>query len=251
MRDTFKLPVFVPEWHLPAGVRALQTMCGDGSAPFGGFNLGDHVGDDMQSVVNNRNALSIKIESFPIWLRQVHGISVFPIDRIPEVAPEADAAMTQMRHLACAILTADCLPVLVADSQARVVGAAHAGWRGLAGGVIEQLVDSLTRIPGVTPDDLTVWIGPAIGPKAFEVGQEVVDAFVDRNAANETCFETHPESVGKFLADLPTLALNTLKTLGVNKVTLSGLCTFSLEDRFYSYRRNIVTGRMASLIWLE
>lgn len=251
MRDTVELPVFTPDWQLPPGVRALQTMRGDSAAPFGGFNLGDHVGDDVQSVTNNRNALTINTGFFPIWLRQVHGISVFPINSIPDMAPEADAAMTQMRHLACAILTADCLPVLVADCQARVVGAAHAGWRGLAGGVIEQLVSSLTRIPGVTPDDLTVWIGPAIGPEAFEVGREVVDAFVGRNTANESCFKTHPESAGKFLADLPALALNALRSQGVDKVTLSGLCSFSLEGRFYSYRRNNVTGRMASLIWLE
>lgn len=242
------LPAFVPNWSLPAGVKALQTQCGVGSAPFGGFNLGDHVGDDEARVIANRQQLARTIGASPAWLRQVHGTTV---GRMEDREPEADAILTQQRGQACAIMTADCLPVMVADRQARVVGAAHAGWRGLAAGVIQQLIAAMTSVPGVTPATLTVWLGPAIGPKAFEVGQEVFDAFVAQSAAHRPSFRAHPETEGKFLADLPGLAMTILQSLGVEDVTASGLCTVSLPERFYSYRRDGVTGRMASLIWLD
>lgn len=249
------LPALVPDWLLPPGVQALQTECGSGPAPYGGFNLGDHVGDAMSDVNANRQRLIQATGVTPIWMRQVHGIAVHHIDALPPEPPkppEADAAMTRKRGVACTVLTADCLPVLVADRQARVVGAAHAGWRGLAGGVIQRLVAAMTRVPGVTTGDLTVWLGPAIGPMAFEVGQEVVDAFTMRHPGRQAYFRPHTPAAGKYLADLPGLARNILQDCGVGDVTLSGLCTFSQSDRFYSYRRaGGVTGRMASLIWLE
>lgn len=248
------LPAFVPDWPLPAGVKALQTECGQGPAPYGGFNLGDHVGDEMASVAAHRQRLVQVTGVSPIWLRQVHGMAVHNIDALPPEPPEppeADAAVTRQRGVACTVLTADCLPVLVADRQARVVGAAHAGWRGLADGVIQQLIGAMTRVPGVTTGDLTVWLGPAIGPMAFEVGQEVVDAFTMQHARQQAYFRQHPVAAGKYLADLPGLASDILQGCGVGNVTVSGLCTVSLADRFYSYRREGVTGRMASLIWLE
>ena len=245
------LPAFVPDWHLPAGMKALQTECGRGPQPYGGFNLGDHVGDDIAHVASNRQALVDAAGVAPIWMTQVHGTHVLALNEPSAVSPEADAVMTQTPGIACAIMTADCLPVLVADKQARVVGAAHAGWRGLAAGVVEQLINAMILVPGVTHQDLTVWLGPAIGPTAFEVGQDVVDAFVNRNAQNATCFRLHPIAKGKYLADLPALAVNRLRAQGIKDITLSGLCTYTLRDRFYSYRRDPVTGRMASLIWLE
>ncbi|MBU3656548.1 MAG: peptidoglycan editing factor PgeF [Rhodocyclaceae bacterium] len=245
-----RLPGFVPEWSLPDGVRALQTECGVGNEPYGGFNLGDHVGDDLVMVNANRQQLALHIGAVPVWLRQVHGVRVVELDQaIGHRIPGADAAMTQHRGVACAIMTADCLPVLVADRQARVVGAAHAGWRGLAAGVIGSLVNALTRIPGVAPGDLSVWLGPAIGPEAFEVGRDVLDAFTALDTANQACFTRHPETRDKYLADLPALARNCLHRQGVEDVTSSGLCTVSLAERFYSFRRQPVTGRMASLIW--
>ena len=246
-----RMPAFVPDWDLPAGIRVLQTECGQGPQPYGGFNLGDHVGDDPARVMRRRQQLADAISAQPVWLQQVHGTRVVTLDTLTATTtpPEADAAMSTVPGLACAIMTADCLPVLVADRQARVVGAAHAGWRGLASGVIEALVSAMTRVPGVTPADLTVWLGPAIGPAAFEVGQDVHDAFTHIDAANRACFTPHPASAGKYLADLPALARNRLFRLGIESVTGSQLCTVAMPERFYSYRRQPVTGRMASLIW--
>lgn len=245
------LPAFVPDWGLPAGVKALQTECGQGPQPYGGFNLGDHVGDAIAHVAGNRQTLVEALGVSPVWMRQVHGTRVLTLTDPTVEPPEADAALTQQSDIACAIMTADCLPVLVADRQARVVGAAHAGWRGLANGVIEQLVNAMTAVPGVTSRDLSVWLGPAIGPNAFEVGQDVVDAFVRRGASLSACFRLHPVNAGKYLADLTALATQILRTLGVEDITASNLCTYTQSDRFYSYRRQAVTGRMASLIWLE
>ena len=247
-----ELPAFVPDWDIPAGVRALQTECGQGPSPFGGFNLGDHVGDDPARVSANRRRLSRFTGANPVWLSQVHGTKVFHIARDgAEIAPEADAAMTTAPGQACTIMTADCLPVLIADREARVVGAAHAGWRGLAAGVIERLVAHMTQVPGVRASDLTVWLGPAIGPTAFEVGPEVVDVFVAQDVENKRHFKAHPAIRGKFLADLPELAGDILRKAGIESVTGSHLCTVSHSERFYSYRRDRVTGRMASLIWLD
>ncbi len=246
-----QIPAFVPDWDLPAGVKALQTECGQGAQPYGGFNLGDHVGDDIARVTANRQTLIDAVGVTPVWMRQVHGTRVLELNDVPSAMPDADAAMTACSGVACTIMTADCLPVLVADQQARVIGAAHAGWRGLAEGVVGQLIDVMTRVPGVRPSDLSVWLGPAIGSTAFEVGQDVVDAFVRRDKAHSASFCPHPTSAGKYLADLSALATQVLRTRGVENIARSELCTYTLTDRFYSFRRERVTGRMASLIWLE
>lgn len=245
------LPVFVPDWQLPTGVQVLQTERGVGVPPFGGFNLGNHVGDDAGQVASHRQRLAEYIGATPLWLQQVHGNQVFVANAWPNDVPTADAVVTQQPGIACAILTADCLPVLIADRKARVVGAAHAGWRGLAGGVVEQLVAAMTAVPGVLARDLSVWLGPTIGPTAFEVGPEVVEAFVARDPLLRPCFEAHPQHAGKYLADIAALAVQILQALGIDDVTNSGFCTVSLTERFYSYRRDNVTGRMASLIWLS
>lgn len=245
------LPAFVPDWHLPPGVKALQTERGTGALPYGSFNLGDHVGDELPKVAAHRQQLAEYIGAAPVWLKQVHGTHVRQQDTSPDTIPEADAVMTQQPRIACTIMTADCLPVLVADRQARVIGAAHAGWRGLANGVLQQLIQMMTRVPGVAPQSLQVWLGPVIGPSAFEVGQDVVDVFTQGKTHLHACFTTHPEAAGKYLADLPAVATSTLHETGVDDITSSNLCTHTLADRFYSYRRDGVTGRMASLIWLE
>lgn len=242
---------FVPDWAMPPGVRAIQTERGVGQAPFGGFNLGDHVGDEEHRVRSNRQALSLGLGVRPVWLNQVHGTTVCTLTSELDGSPEADGSISQLPGVACAIMTADCMPVLVADRHARVVGAAHAGWRGLAAGVLQSLIRTMTAIPGVRPQDLTVWLGPAIGPMAFEIGFEVRDAFVAQSVAHKGSFLRHPKYQDKLLADLPALATRILQDSGVKDITASGLCTFNLADRFYSYRREGITGRMASLIWLN
>lgn len=246
------LPVFTPDWALPAGVCAIQTECGVGQSPYGGFNLGDHVGDDPQRVDQHRQQLAGQIGTRPVWLKQVHGTTVCCIDDSGSAeAPEADAVVIRQPGAACTIMTADCLPVLVADCRARVVGAAHAGWRGLAAGVIQELIAAMTATPGVSPGDLSVWLGPAIGPEAFEVGQDVVDVFTAQSGAHRSCFKAQSGSADKYLADLPALADAILHDLGVTEVQRSHLCTVSRPERFYSFRRDGVTGRMASLIWIS
>lgn len=244
------LPGFVPEWSVPAGICAWQTHRGEGDMPYGGFNLGHHVGDDPASVAQNRTRLLDVIPGEPVWLNQVHGTRVLSLPHQEDgPPPEADAVMTTEKGVVCAIMTADCLPVLMTDRAGKVVGAAHAGWRGLAAGVLEALVHDMTTQARVKPDELLAWLGPAIGPDAFEVGAEVRDAFIALLPENETSFS--PAAHGKWLADLPALATKKLNQLGVVEITPSNCCTFSQPDRFYSYRRDQVTGRMASMIWIN
>ena len=185
----------------------------------------------------------------PVWLSQVHGTRVLTLtgSESPLALHDADAVMTTVPGQVCAIMTADCLPVLVADRQGQVVGAAHAGWRGLAAGVLEALVQGMTTLGHVQAQDLMVWLGPAIGPTAFEVGDDVRDTFLIQSPVHASSFQAH--TAGKWLADLPALARQKLAALGVSAVTGSGYCTYTSAD-FYSYRRNKVTGRMASLIWI-
>lgn len=254
MPDKTDLPGFAPAWPLPARVRAWQSTRGMGALPYGGFNLGAHVGDDPGAVAANRQRLAQSLlPTAPIWLSQVHGTRVLTLtgNESPTVAPEADAVMTNVPGQVCAVMTADCLPVLVADRAGRVVGAAHAGWRGLADGVLEALVGGMIQLGQVEARDLLVWLGPAIGPTAFEVGDDVRDVFLAQSSTHSPCFQAL--TPGKWLADLPTLARQKLAALGVMAVTESGLCTYRSAD-FYSYRRahqqGQVTGRMASMVWI-
>lgn len=235
----------LPEWPAPAGVRACVTTRAGGVSqpPFDGFNLGDHVTDDPQAVAHNRAFLAARLGCQPVWLSQVHGVEVVLAD--PHRLATADACWTDQKGLACAILTADCLPVLFCDRAGRRVAAAHAGWRGLAGGVLEATWTAL----GVPADEVLVWLGPAIGPQVFEVGPEVREAFLQGHPAAESAFvaSSHP---GRFMADLYALARIRLAAQGVTAVYGGGFCTHQ-EERFYSYRRQPRTGRFASLIWLD
>jgi hypothetical protein len=245
-----ELPGFQPDWALPSGVTAWQTCRGNGPKPYGGFNLGQHVGDDPDHVDDNRARLQQRIPNKPVWLDQVHGTTVVEIPLASDLPPpQADAVMTCAPNVVCAIMTADCLPVLLADRSGRIVGAAHAGWRGLASGVLEALVGQMTQRIAGRPQDLTAWLGPAIGPTAFEVGSDVVDAFVSLSTDNQHFFSS--QAPGKWLANLSGLATQKLRALGVTDVTPSGCCTYEDPNRFYSYRRDQVTGRMASMIWMR
>ncbi|PMY43793.1 MULTISPECIES: peptidoglycan editing factor PgeF [Pseudomonas] len=235
----------IPDWPAPAGVKACVTTRAGGVslAPFDSLNLGDHVDDDPQAVAENRRRLTDRFSMQPAWLKQVHGIDVVEAD--PSVVATADACWTATPGIACSAMTADCLPALFCDRAGTRVAAAHAGWRGLAAGVLEATLDNLK----VAPEDVLVWLGPAIGPQAFEVGPEVRDAFVRHLPQTEQAF-VPSQNPGKLMADIYALARLRLASCGVTAVYGGGFCTVS-DPRFYSYRRSPRTGRFASLIWLE
>ena len=236
----------VPEWPVSCRVRALITTRQGGAScdAYAGFNLGECAGDDANAVASNRRFLRGFLPGEPVWMRQVHGTRV--IEAGPwSLGEEADAAVTRTPGRVCAVLTADCLPVLLADAQGTVVGIAHAGWRGLAAGVIESVV----RAMGVAPASLVAYLGPAIEAGAYEVGRDVFDAFVGADAAAAAAFASRGE--GKFLADLNLLARQRLMRFGVGSIHGGTLCTYSDPERLYSYRRDGATGRMASLVWME
>ena len=236
----------IPDWPAPCGVRALATTRRGGfsRAPWHGFNLGDHVGDDAQAVTANRELLRRELPADPLWLTQVHGTRcVDAATASPGV--EADASVTRQRDMVCAVLTADCLPVLLCDDGGTVVGVAHAGWRGLAAGVIESTVAAMAE-PGMR---LMAWLGPAIGPQAFEVGDEVRDIFAASDPLAASAF--FGAANGKWLCDIRRLASLRLNAMGIHRIASADFCTMTDADRFFSYRRDGVTGRMASLIWLE
>ncbi len=235
----------VPDWPAPANVQVLQTtrQGGCSAAPFDSLNLGSHVGDIPLLVEKNRQSLAELLPSEPIWLEQVHGTRVVQAEQT-SCHPAADACVARTANAVCAVMTADCLPVLLCDQAGTVVAAAHAGWRGLAAGVIEATVDAMDVAPG----QLMAWLGPAIGPSAFEVGMEVRDAFIQHSPVAATAFTPRAE---KYLADMYGLARQRLSALGVHQVFGGQFCTFSDPQRFFSYRRDGRTGRMATMIWLK
>ena len=236
-----------PDWPAPANVRAAVTTRtgGVGHAPYDSFNLGTHVGDDLAAVLENRAHLrtALALPAEPVWLKQVHGVAVVDASQ-GSVEAEADGAFAAQPGAVCVVLTADCLPVLLCNREGTKVAALHAGWRGLAGGVIEAGVKAL----GVPGNDLLAWLGPAIGPANFEVGAEVRAAFVQHDTQAAQAFRVARE--GKYLADIYLLARQRLQRLGVEEVYGGEFCTVTDNARFFSYRRDGVTGRMASLIWL-
>lgn len=253
----------IPDWDAPASVRAFVTLRSggvsrgawglyDGSA--GGWNLGAHCGDAAADVADNRARLRSFLPQEPLWLEQVHGDTVLDADlpasavAASESRPVADAAVSGARGCVLAVLTADCLPVLLTNARGDAVGIAHAGWRGLCAGVLENTVAALAR----KSEDHAwrAWLGPAIGPELFEVGEEVRAAFVDRDPQGASAFVPGATS-GKWLGDLYALARLRLRASGVGVITGGNLCTVSEPRRFYSYRRDRSTGRMASLIWLR
>ncbi|MEJ5061318.1 MULTISPECIES: peptidoglycan editing factor PgeF [unclassified Pseudomonas] len=235
----------IPDWPAPAGVKACVTTRAGGVslAPFVSLNLGDHVEDSPEAVAENRRRLTDCFSIQPAWLQQVHGIVVAHAD--PRRVVTADASWTATPGIACAAMTADCLPALFCDRAGTRVAAAHAGWRGLAAGVLEATLDSLD----VPPAEVLVWLGPAIGPQAFEVGPEVRETFVQQLSQAAEAF-VPSQNTGKFMADIYMLARLRLAARGVTAVYGGGFCTVN-DPRFFSYRRSPRTGRFASLIWLE
>jgi YfiH family protein len=238
--------LIIPDWPAPANVRSLQTTRAGGisSAPYDSLNLGDHVGDAPLAVQRNRMQLNSLLPSEPVWLNQVHGTTVANADRA-SCLPQADACIARHRAAVCAVMTADCLPVLLCDTQGSVVGVAHAGWKGLAAGVIEATVKSMD----VAPETVMAWLGPAISRDAFEVGDEVRAAFVAVQPQAASAFVAGKS--GKWFADLYALARLRLNALGITRVFGGGSCTFGERERYYSYRRDGATGRMGTFIWLE
>ncbi|WLG96639.1 peptidoglycan editing factor PgeF [Pseudomonas sp. FP198] len=235
----------IPDWPAPARVKACVTTREGGVslAPFDSLNLGDHVGDEPAAVAENRCRLTDRFAMRPAWLQQVHGIDVVEAD--PAEVAVADASWSATPGIACAAMTADCLPVLFCNYAGTHVAAAHAGWRGLANGVLEATLDRL-QVPA---EEILAWLGPAIGPQAFEVGPEVREVFVAQlPEAQQAFMPSH--NAGKYLADIYALARLRLAARGVTAVYGGGLCTVT-DPRFFSYRRNARTGRFASLIWLE
>lgn len=258
---TSPLPCIVPHWPgLPANVGALATVRAGGVSqePYGngqgggGLNLGTHVGDDPDHVAANRVRLAAILPGEPAWLSQVHGVAVADAGKLDGHVPDADASVATQPGAVCVVMTADCLPVLFSSTDGLVVGAAHAGWRGLANGVLQRTVDSM-RVQGAT--EILAWLGPAIGPQQFEVGQDVLQAFrdgarddVERQVLSDA-FAAIAGKPGKYLANIYALARTMLLRDGVAQVAGGEYCTVSDAAQFYSYRRDGVTGRQASLIW--
>ena len=244
---------FDADWPVPPGLRALTTLrSGDGVSPppFDRFNLGLRCGDEPRFASRNRELLAawLDLPSAPHWLRQVHGTRVLRFDAAPEThddEPEADAAVTSVPGVVLAILTADCLPVVFAARDGREVAAAHAGWRGLASGMLENTVAAM-RTPA---DDVIAWLGPAAGPQAYEIGAEVREAFVTQDPGAATAFtDTRP---GHWRVDLYALARRRLAAVDVHAVHGGDLCTISDPVRFYSHRRDGRSGRLATLAWIS
>lgn len=234
------------EWPAPPGVRVLCTTRRGGLSRgvYASLNMGAGGGDDPAAVTRNRERLrdAAMVPAEPVWLRQVHGTTVAVLDELAEPAPVADAAVAFGAERVCTVLTADCLPILLCHRDGDRVGAVHAGWRGLAAGVVEAAVARLGD-----PDNLMAWLGPAIGPDAFEVGPDVRDAFLALDGTLEVHFRVSRSD--RWYADLFGLAQARLNGAGVTAVYGGGLCTFHDPARFYSYRRDGGTGRMAALIW--
>jgi YfiH family protein len=236
----------VPDWPAPPRVRAFVTTRSGGvsEGDYASMNLGLSSGDDPQRVRRNREIVRELIPGEPRWLAQVHGVDVADVDMKDDgVRPRADAAVARKPGRVCTVLTADCLPLLLCDAEGKGVAVAHAGWRGLAAGVIENAVRSLGA------ERTLAWMGPAIGPKAFEVGPEVREAFLQHDAAAEAAFTSHRP--GKYLADLYLLARQRLAKAGVTEIHGGGFCTYNDNDRFFSYRRRKESGRMGAFIWIS
>jgi YfiH family protein len=240
----------VPDWPVADGVHGFVTTRAGGvsGAPYDTLNLGAGAPgaphDDAAAVAANRRIVGAHLPGPPAWLQQVHGADVVAVDATRSDAPRADAAVTRTPDRPLVVLVADCLPVMLAARDGTVIGVAHAGWRGLAAGVVERTVDAMA----VAPSSVCAWLGPCIGPAAFEVGDEVRDAFIAQDAAAARAFA--PYRAGKWLADLPALARRRLRAAGVSSIAGGDWCTVSDPARFYSYRRDGATGRFGAFLWI-
>lgn len=238
-----------PNWPAPPNVKALQTTRTGGvsQGAYASLNLGAHVNDDPIAVAANRQLLSAYLPSEPVWVNQVHGVEVIDA-AVSSCLENADASFTTKPNVVCVTMTADCLPVLLCDKKGSVVAAAHAGWRGLCDGVIEAAVAKMQ----VPTGEILVWLGPAIGPDAFEVGDDVREQFITKDANAALAFKPHGD---KWLCNMYQIAKQRLNAVGVTEVYGASVnedfCTCTDKDRFFSFRRDNVTGRMASMIWLE
>lgn len=239
------LTFITPDWPAPANVKALQTTRNGGvsAGVYASLNLGDHVKDHPQHVAANRQLLSGYMPSEPVWLNQVHGVRVIDA-ALSSCLESADASFTARKQVVCVTMTADCLPVLLCDQAGTAVAAIHAGWRSLCDGVIEATVAAMP----VQASQLMAWLGPAIGPEAFEVGGEVRAQFIAQDAQAELAFNPKGD---KWLGDLYAIARQRLQTLGITQVYGGGRCTYNEPETFFSYRRDGDTGRMGCFIWLE
>lgn len=239
-----------PTWQVPKNVRALMTLRQGGysQAPYDSFNLGDHVGDEKSAVKNNRTLLTEQfgLPQYPVFLTQTHSTKVL---HLPCDGKDlnADAAYTNQPKQVCLVMTADCLPVLFTNRQGSEVAAAHAGWRGLCDGILEQTLDCFQS----PKEDIIAWFGAAIGPSAFQVGEEVMTQFVAHDPQAQQAFLPDPNASGKYLGNLYQLARQRLNALGVTQISGGEHCTYLDQQQFFSYRREKQTGRMASLIWFE
>ncbi len=250
--ESAAVPCLEPDWTAPAGVRALVTTCGADNTGFGGFNLALHVGDDAATVMANRARLQRRLGAGSVqWLQQVHGNRVAEITRPRTTEPQADALFSRARGIGLAVLTADCLPVLFSDRSGSAIAVAHAGWRGLAAGILTNTVACFQQDPA----DLLAWLGPAIGPENFEVGPEVRDAFYDnpgfpgvRDLAG--AFSPSPRH-GHVFCNLYALARCNLEAVGLRQISGGHYCSYRDQARFYSYRRQGDCGRMATIIIRE
>ncbi len=245
-----------PDWPAPRNVKALQTtrVGGVSVAPYASLNLGTHVNDDGIAVARNRQLLSPYLPSEPVWVNQVHGIETIDAAK-SDCVQNADASFTTQRNVVCVTMTADCLPVLLCDAAGTIVAAVHAGWRGLCDGVIEAAIHKMN----VPTSEILAWLGPAIGPTAFEVGHDVREAFIKHDAQAEQAFKAlgahkNDHESDKWLCDMYLIAKQRLNKLGVTQIYGASVnedfCTYTDDARFFSFRRDNVTGRMASLIWL-
>ena len=245
----------IPDWPAPAAVRAFSTTRAGGfsTGPWEGLNLGSNCSDTPDTVRLNRAQLREELPADPCWLHQVHGVTVLRhradhagqgTARARDIRPEADAQVCRRAGLVCAILTADCLPVLFCNRAGTTVAAAHAGWRGLAAGILERTVVFMDE----PPDEILAWLGPAIGPAAYEVGEEVRREFLHRDPGAAAAFQSQGE---RWLLDLCQVARQRLASVGVSAIYGGAWCTYSDATRFYSHRRDGITGRMASLVWLR
>ncbi|MGY5774260.1 peptidoglycan editing factor PgeF [Vibrio antiquarius] len=241
------MKTIIPNWRAPKNVKAFAStrIGGFSTGPYQGLNLGTHVGDDLSLVEKNRALLAqqANMPNAPIWLNQTHSTVVAQANEPTTQVLDADGVFTSSRHVVCSAMTADCLPVLLTNTQGTQVAAVHAGWRGLANGIVEN---ALALFSG----EVIAWLGPAIGSQAFEVGEDVLQAFVDFDSQAHQAF-TPRDIDGKWFADMSKLATQRLNRAGVTQVFDSGLCTYQDKASFYSYRRDGKTGRQATFIWIE